>query len=376
MLNIEQKASLLHPRRWVVIVLAAIIVLIALVITTNCVMDVYGILKSDFTLQFREPNKNFIKTNFLLKNKDKYDSYLFGSSRINAIDVKKITTGRYYNMTYSEGVPEEHLNNVKFLLQKGVLINSIMVGLDDFSYRVDPKIHLFDLLRQPHPAISGKSWLTFFSEYFIKIKKIFPDLKDYLRNTFRKKNKADKQIIFDMFDTGRTLCVGCDEEIQRDPEKYRRDPKFKKPFHYDGDNLQNTLVSLQELIALTKKNNIQVTIFINPIHHTTYLDTNMQLFLKFKRELAKITSYYDFSGLNTITIDNIYYHETSHYRQMVGDMMLKRMFGYPAVAVPADFGILVNRQNVDEHLKRLHRQVASLERKDGPSTTNLIEGSK
>lgn len=44
--------------------------------------------------------------------------------------------------------------------------------------------------------------------------------------------------------------------------------------------------------------------FVNPIHLLTYRATNLDEFDEFKRKLADITSYYDFSGVNDITTNN------------------------------------------------------------------------
>lgn len=348
-------------KRWSFLVLMTIVFGTAFVVAVNCIVDTYGILRKDFSKQVQEPNKHFIKIKFLLDNKERFDSFLFGSSRVSSIDVKKIRSGRFYNMTYSEGLPQEHLDDIKFLLQNKVRIAHIVIGLDDFSYRVNPLKHHSDLMRQPHPEISGKGWLAFYGGYFMKIKNFFPNVSDYVRyNVLGKRDHSGKIIIHDIYDSGRVLCMNCDEEIERDPERHRGDPKFTKPFHYDGDNLMDTLASIRELVELTKNNHVRLTLFINPIHRATYLDTDMRLLFRFKKELAALTDFYDFSGLNSIATDNYYYHETSHYREMVGDMMLKRMFGYPPVAVPADFGVLVTRQNINAHLAVLRRQLSAL----------------
>lgn len=340
------------------LVLSSLVCGILVIVATNIFIDTYGILRRDFSLQVQEPNTHFIKIRFILENKDRYDSFLFGSSRVGGIDVKKIREGRFYNMTYSEGIPQAHLQNIRFLLEQGVKIRNIMIGLDDFSYRVDPRSHDFDLLRQPHPAVSGKSWLTFYGEYFVKMQLFLPSLRDYIRqNVLHRANDSGMVIVYDLYDSGRVLCLNCDEMIVRDPEAHRSAEKFTKPFHYDGDRLDDALRALRELASLADEWGIRLILFINPIHRTTYLDTDMQLMFRFKKELAAIADYYDFSGLNSVTTDNYYYHETSHYRELVGDMMLNRMTGRPAVPVPKDFGVLVTRRNVDAHLAALKGQL-------------------
>jgi hypothetical protein len=136
-----------------------------------------------------------------------------------------------------------------------------------------------------------------------------------------------------------------------------QDEKFSRPTHYEGNNLENTLDAIRGIVELAKEQNINLVFFINPIHKTTYLDTNLVQFFTFKRELAAITDFWDFSGLNSITTNNYYYHETSHYRDRVGDMMLERMFGYPRASAPPDFGILVTEKNIDVHLALLASQI-------------------
>jgi hypothetical protein len=199
---------------------------------------------------------------------------------------------------------------------------------------------------------------AFYSEYFIKITKFVRTVRLYILHNYLKEGKfREKGIVLDIHDSGRVLCRTCDELIEKDPEMHMRDAKFDNPVCYAGDNLASTLENMRELVAVAKENNINLTIFINPLHKTTYLATNWEQLFAFKKGLAAITDYYDFSGLNSITTDNYYYYETSHYREMVGDMMLKRMFGGPSVSVPSDFGLLVTRQTVDAHLKKLAGQL-------------------
>jgi hypothetical protein len=347
-------------KKWFFTALSCTLAAVSTVVLINCIVDTYGILRDDFSGQIREPNQRYAKMKYLLRHKDSYDSFLFGSSRALHIGSKQIRNGLYYNMGYAEGLPKDHLENIKLLMQNGVGINNVIIALDDFSYRVDPDTHLFDLVRQPHYLISGKSETVFYSEYFMKITRFAPSLRDYLRFNYGRSNAATfKKDTYDISNSGQVFCTTCDSEIEMDVEKHNNDPKFAKPYHYDGDYLSNALRDMGDIVDLTKKHKINLTVFINPIHHTTYRDTDLPLFSTFKKQLAAMTDYYDFSGLNSITTNNYYYYETSHFRPTVGDMIMKRMFGYPPIVVPRDFGVLVNRKNVDEHLKRLQQQLCT-----------------
>jgi hypothetical protein len=354
-------------KKWTYAVLTGSLLLVGLIVLINCVVDTYGILRRDYSLQSREPNSRFVKIRYLLEQKDRYDSFLFGSSRALQIDTKKIANGRYYNMAYSEGLPKEHLENIRFLLRNGVQIKNVIIALDDFSYRVDPAAHANDLLRQQHYLVSGKPKLEFYGDYYLKLKMFFPQLRDYLKTNYTKKGREEAQKkLFDYYDSGRVICLTCSEEIESDIKKHVNDKKFLVPYHYDGDYLAHAMEDIQQLVDLARDQDIKLTFMINPIHHTTYLDTDMRMFIDFKIRLARITDYYDFSGLNSITTNNYYYHETSHFRQMVGDMMTGFIFDYPNVKRPQDFGVHINKDNIEMHVKHLQSQLAEYKQAVSP----------
>jgi hypothetical protein len=349
-------------RTWTLVVIAAVAVLVALVVSINLVVDAYGIVRRDFTRQFQEVNLNYVKMDFLLHHPDRFDSFIVGSSRAEKIDPRLITTGRFYDLTYPLGVPEEHLNNLRLLLARGVRIRNVMIGLDDFSSRVGITDRVSNLQLQPHPAISGKKPVTFYGEYFCKLKQFFPQLKEYIRYNYTQKNRPGRsQLVYDLFETGRVLCANCDEEIEKDVNKHAASARFDRlVIETEGDNREHVMRVMQELVDLARAHDIRLTVFVNPVHKKAYLETDLRQFMEFKRGLAGMTEYYDFSGLNSITTNNYYYYETSHYRPMVGAMMLKVMLGATSVAVPKGFGVLVTRANVDSHLRSQCRELGAI----------------
>ena len=88
-----------------------------------------------------EPNKNFIKMTYILDNPDKFDTFIFGSSRVGNIHANNLWGEKAYNMTYSEGLPVETLNNVKTLIDNDVHVKAIYLGVDNLSYTIDPLSH-------------------------------------------------------------------------------------------------------------------------------------------------------------------------------------------------------------------------------------------
>jgi hypothetical protein len=339
----------MNEKKWLILWFFIITTIISIVVIFNIYIDSYSILKKDYSKLYREPNQNYIKINYLISNNTKVDSFIFGSSRVGKINPRLFKDGHYYNMTYSEGVPKEHLYNIKLLLKNGYKIKNILIGLDDFSYEVNPESHIEQLLRKPHYQVENVKYnqFEFYSSYFLVRPSFFDTIRVAKQLLINHKYKTSN---FDIYDTGLPLVPEyIENSIENNVEKHINDPKFLQPTRYRGDRIEATIEELKEIVDICNDNSINLVVFINPIHKTTYLDTNFDNFQRFKMELSKITSFYDFSGLNKITTNNYYYYETSHYRTIVGDMIANSIVNKGN----KEFGILVNKDNILNHLDYL-----------------------
>lgn len=141
------------------------------------------------------------------------------------------------------------------------------------------------------------------------------------------------------------------------------------------------LDAFQALVDMCHQNEIDLAIIISPIH-ARLLDLikengNWLEFENWKRTLVDIAhnanqkraaekqiTLWDFSGYNAITMEKIpvagdnktkmqWYWEASHYKEITGDMILRRIFSHQLPAtVPNDFGILLSKDNIEMHIKR------------------------
>ncbi|WP_295159133.1 hypothetical protein [Selenomonas sp. AE3005] len=327
-------------KKYVLRLMGILMVVMTVTIVWNYKFDTSGLLNRDFSEKRSvEPNQHFVKMRYILSTPQKYNAFCFGSSRVGNIDLEKISNGlKYYNMTYSQGIPAEWLDDLKMMIKHGVVIKQVMIGIDDFSFRVSPEIHKGQWLRIPYE--DGKNMKTYFS-YLMKRPR-------------RPDTSAEKKgSIFDIYGTGRPLHPEPDELIEADIEKHLMDVRFLNPTHYEGNRIKETISELHQLKEICDEKGIELIVFINPINAVTYRDTNMQEFNEFKYQLAQIMDYYDFSGLNDITTNNYYYYETSHYRPLVGDMIINRIFHNGN----DDFGYYVTKENVENHLQKLDAQL-------------------
>jgi hypothetical protein len=98
------------------------------------------------------PNQNYIKMRYLLDNPDKFDSFVVGSSKVGFIDVDRINPGRWYNMTHGWGTPKEYYENLRVLMENGIVPATVLLGIDTASGWLDPEINAHSLGGKPYPV--------------------------------------------------------------------------------------------------------------------------------------------------------------------------------------------------------------------------------
>lgn len=256
-----------------------------------------------------EPNKSFLRVNYVIHNPQKFDSFIFGSSRVGLIPEGFLNEfygekQKWFNMTYSQGLPKEHYDNLVSFLNNNIKIKNVIIAVDEISWTVSPKEHENQLLRKPYSEYE-KSKLKFYLSYINQFnKEIFFDVlkgKDQTDSMFGLKNKPLKE---------NDLSIG-------------KNINHKSNFTGEVHSYKEVLIDIKNIVDLCKKNNINLTIITNPIWKNTFLDACKYDYLFFLKELAQITPYLNFSGLNQITTNGENYYEGSHYRYNVGLLILQ-----------------------------------------------------
>lgn len=117
-----------------------------------------------------------------------------------------------------------------------------------------------------------------------------------------------------------------------------------------------------KIIQKARENNIQVKIFISPIH-AVHLETLDQAglwpqFEDWKRKITKISSVWDFATYNKITTEKIsnnmqYFLDSAHYSQQAGTLILNRILLDKSDKYYNDFGTVMTDSNIDGHLKKI-----------------------
>ncbi|MFA5322793.1 MAG: hypothetical protein WC373_08980 [Smithella sp.] len=339
---------------WLITIITLTCIILSIAVLINFYVDTYGIRTSLFSTDKNTGEAKFVQginerifnVEYIFRHPDKYDSFLFGSSRTGLINVGKINSDNFYNMSYNGGIPSEHLMIIKTFLKKGIKIKLVVIGLDEFSFS---RTHFENeklLLRQMHPYITGKSLAGIFSLYYFRMPQLFElaDLKDKLLSNEKYKFILDKN--------GTNLgWMNIEKEIITSGKPSYTDKNITyDPFKYNEMISADVFSQIKELISLSKKHDFRLIFFINPVRGPEYLNYALNI-IPIKEKLAVITDFYDFSGFNSVTTDNINYLDNSHYRYFVGDFIIERIFNIKNIPIPDDFGVLVTKNNINKHIK-------------------------
>lgn len=331
--------------------LSGIFVFFVLMITvSNYAIDFYNVFRGSEKemITENEVNDRFVKMEYLQRSQhfEKYDSYLWGSSRVMKADVY-LTGKRTYNMGEAGGMPEDCLRDLKQLRAHGAPIDTVYLGLDDFSYAGGLS---FGILWHPYEQDLGKRCKYYAEMLFTpEIVKIWG----------QEKLKCHPTGATLLYQNGMYLVPQeMEAQIEKNPMEYVREKKFDIPEKYEfgeDSRFEDCMETIREIKQFCNENGIQFVPFFNPQHMTTYLNDDMELMNRFKKELVKISPFWDFSGVNYVTSNNYFWYEASHPRAFICDKILDTVSGQNQITWVPDFGVYVTEENVDAFCEKAVR---------------------
>lgn len=332
-------------RRFVIKFAVFSVIVLGFFIVINVAIDPYNIFHYEYPRNNGiEANKNFIKTRYLLKHKDEFDSLLFGSSRAGFTDVEALPDGKYYNLCSSEAVPGEHVRLLKILIKHGFVPKNVTVMMDDISCFVDPAIHDQMLYRIPYPDDTISSWFDFYVKYcdILTTWEAYREVKDY--------------VLEDDDYTARFRRSGS--ERLNVPSSFSDEGQPGYWADYYELRIDAVMADIRELKQICADNGINLRIMTNPLYYKTYQRDIENGYIDFLYALAGEVDYWNFSSFSDITLDEHNYYETSHFIPSVSYRMMDTVY-YDKVDQGLwnqGFGVKVSDENRDEFIYFLKYQ--------------------
>ena len=323
-----------------------ILILLFIIITlfyglVNYSLDIYGVFSDNLLLfHFYESiNLRINKINYLNVNKNKYDSFLIGGSRFlifKEADFNKYSNHHFFNLCGIRSDMYDNLITIKYLI-KTQKVKSIIVqiGIDDLYLYENNKENI---LRRSHYLLEKDNKYLYYFNYLFSndINHIF---KKIFGNIYLKKYYPEfmNEVFFENY--RREILISNNKEKYYSSEFNDKNfihlPVFKNPKIHENIN------ALKEIKKITTENNIELIIFTSPVNHHLMRRMSKDDIDNYLNEISKVTSFYNFSYLNSITLNDENYYDYLHYRKNVADLILAKIYSDKTVSIPGDFGIFI-----------------------------------
>jgi len=341
----------MNRKKWITLVISVSFTLISFVGFTNYLVDpLWSFSHSNiFNKKQRYFDERQQKTNKLyFSGFDKYDSILIGSSRTATINQNDFVNMNLYNYSSNALTPSEYkgyINFAKELHKKD--LKRIIIGADFFgSFTIKEK-----QIKEPTFYINNSK------SSFYRYKMLFS------KNAFLNSIKNIKLAI----KTNRSY-------YDRDNIKYYPKVSENKRIATMDKNIKTRLYEfesntydinyksyLEEL--KTENNNTKFTIYTPPISAKLLVSllSNKDLMKQHERWLKEIISVFGevhhFMSINSITSDLQNYPDAEHYYPYIGKLIGNKISGVKNSDIPNDFGIILNKNNIDNYINNLKIEV-------------------
>ena len=336
----------LTSKQWLLCFFGAALLIALLVAAFNFLTDPFGAFGDrllgwwsyDMTL-----NPRVAKVSYLEQHGEAYDSFILGASSSSSIPVAELnayTGGSFYNLFMYGGNMKAVQETAEYVLARdgvkhlvlSVYIRSAVSGDYDEASLTDGV----------HWRVGGNP-VGFYLRYLFADPRLGAEKLRCLRGD------GYLQTAYKVFDP----ATGSYDKSLRDAEPIGALPDYLAREAYAGftdyptgaltlDHLDECIERVREIRDLCAEKGVSLTVVCPPMYgqYMSWFSEADQA--AFRRSLASVTDYWDFT-LSSVSWEPRYFYDETHFRNDLGRMMAARVFGDAGVWMPEDFGQYVPR---------------------------------
>lgn len=340
-------------KKWISVFLISVLIVSLSIGAFNILIDPFGIFGDKIFNWYSyniTNNPRTAKIGYLDKNYENYNSYIIGCSKTSSFSVdtlNKYNEGdSYYNLMMYGGDLYDIEKTAIYVIDNYNVENIIInIGLEEAkAFNTS-----FDKMKSVnHSKVSGESNILFYFKY------IFANPKYSFDKISASMNKGYLPTQYDVFIADK----GVYDKRKRDIESIVNKEEYinnNSGFLYTlpiepMDTIDEAVNSIKRIKDYAKKNNVTFKLIASPVTDIEVNGFDKEQLKEYWRKLASVTEFWDFSMYSSISNEYRYFYDTYHFRNIVGDMALGKIYGDNSIYIPENFGVLVNKGNIEERL--------------------------
>ena len=332
---------------------------VSLLVLFNLVVDPYDFFRLGPWKGSGLTNERLWKLQYLDDHRGKYNGFYVGSSTTSQIyprDIKELRPDLdFYNLGVANGVPSDYEIILRYLLGHGHKPKQVVVQLDVkvmWNYWENEQV----VYKEFGPDVTGESPLSFYGAYLLRFHmkgakaKVLYHLLNFPPGPHESYDRSTGVFTFDHEELlikedhfgFMTRYDVADDRLKRG----KRQPT----------TLTESLQALQRMVDVCKSYHVPLTIVLAPPNDSLMNEITFKDMSSMIRGMARIYPFWDFTGYNSVTLDDRLYYDLFHTRPTAAKRMVKKIFGKGPVDPKDDFGHWVDEKNVERRLARLRRE--------------------
>jgi hypothetical protein len=289
------------------------------------------------------------KTNYLAFREVDFDTVILGNSRVTYMDPRSIP-GRTFNYSASSMKPYEFLPYLRFAARRSASpLNTIILGI---SF-VDTNAQFRPTFDSPEEYIARATSWGFRYKSLLNVELLrysVASIRRELQGSYHDSYLREGREII-----SKQMKLPVPEALRRSEIEENLAAYRARAYGKDYEYLDNRPVYAELKNAFPSS---RFLVFTTPVSaHLLNLLVEQGLFDYYACWIADLVEVFgevwNFMYYNEITTDDANYKDAHHYTPQVGDMIIRKMFALSDINKHNDFGILVTRDTLEEHLQFL-----------------------
>lgn len=289
------------------------------------------------------------KTNYIyFKSKGYFDGILLGSSRATFVNQNDFKNMNIFNYSSSSMQPFEYKGYIDFAKKiKGKDLKYIIIGSDFYGTNI-PKDIKFE-----NPEFYIGNTLNFAYKSVLSVDAIYKSIKNIKFSLFGTSMYYDRE------------NIKYQDKVSEDERNIRYAINIKRhtlelsyPKYKYNDEYINILKTIKN-----ENLNSKFIIYTSAVTSDLLVAIikNGKRWEDYKRWLHELVEVFGevhhFMTINTITKNLENYPDDDHAYPSVLKLLANKLSNFPNKDIPEDFGVLVTKDNINEHLENLRKQI-------------------